>query len=104
MLLLANLGRAEIAAKFQRGKWCLTSNLVVEKLSRSLLEILHPGGNRKCKRMLVSDLSSPRVQKLASGRQMKPKCNTRRSSQLLTCCYPSIPIRRTVQALADHHI
>ena len=60
------------------------------------------GGNHKCKRTLMSNLLSPRVQRLASGRRMKLKCSARESSQLLICCCPSMPIKRSVLALTGH--
>ena len=60
-------------------------------------------GNRKCKKILELNLSNARVQKLASGRGMKLKCNASGSSQLLICCYPNMLISRLVPALNGHH-
>ena len=62
------------------------------------------GVHRKCKKILVLNLSSPRVQKLASGRRMKLKCSASGSSQLLICCCPNMLTSRPVLVSIDRLI
>ena len=56
----------------------------------------------KYKKILMLNLSSPRIQKLASGERVKLSASE--SSQLLICCYPNVQVKRSVLALIGHHI
>src|ERR1041385_2794589 len=50
--------------------------------------------------MLMINSSNPRIEKLARGKGMK--LGASESSQLLICCYPSMPIKWPVLSLIGH--
>ena len=66
------------------------------------IKIPYSGGNHKYKKILMLNLSNPRIQKLASGERVKLSASE--SSQLLICCYPNMQVKRPVIALLGHHI